>query len=308
MEVINLSWEPEQKLRGWLPHDLEASRVIFFPDACPGKSPLPTGTAVQTASPAWRRFAVSDCGCGMRLLRSGISRKDLSQALWDKLAARIRANKGDLGDLGGGNHFLDAIEPYSNDRIHFLVHTGSRKESGLVDELVSTPAAFDAEFVRVVAWARRNRETIQECIEAVFGPAELILDLAHNNYELLSDGSALIRKGAVALHPGEVTVVPSHMTGDVALLRATPRIREVLNSMSHGTGRAAPKGVSKANDSDEALDRLREEIMMPSSLATASLRGEGPSSYRDLDACLDLLHGYVSVIERFAVVAYMGHL
>ena len=45
MEIVNLSAEPLGKLHGWLPHDLRAEKVVFLPDACPGKSPLPTGTA-----------------------------------------------------------------------------------------------------------------------------------------------------------------------------------------------------------------------------------------------------------------------
>lgn len=68
MRITNLSAEPLGKLRSWLPHDLIADEVVFLPDACPGKSPLPTGTAIRTSQPDWRRFAISDCGCGMRLL------------------------------------------------------------------------------------------------------------------------------------------------------------------------------------------------------------------------------------------------
>ena len=50
--------EPEGRLRSWLPNDLQAEEVVFLPDVCPGKSPLPTGTAVFTKQPDWRRFAV----------------------------------------------------------------------------------------------------------------------------------------------------------------------------------------------------------------------------------------------------------
>src|SRR5256885_12352742 len=95
-------------IRG-IPHDLTAEKVVFLPDACPGKSPLPTGTAVRTHQRDWRRFAVSDCGCGMRLVKSGVGAGDVTQDRWDELADRLRSNKGSLGDLGGGNHFLDAL-------------------------------------------------------------------------------------------------------------------------------------------------------------------------------------------------------
>jgi hypothetical protein len=143
MEIINLSSEPMGKLHSWLPHGLEAERIVFFPDACPGKSPLPTGTAVLTRQPDWRRFAVSDCGCGMRLLRSTVSANDLDQSHWDRLADRLRANKGRLGDLGGGNHFLDALAPYDDGPLSFLIHTGSRHESGHVDALIDREHEFD---------------------------------------------------------------------------------------------------------------------------------------------------------------------
>ena len=93
MKLINLSAEPIGRLYSWLPHDLEADTMVFLPDACPGKSPLPTGTAVLTHQPDWRRFAVSDCGCGMRFLRSEINVAELDGSRWDALANRLRANK-----------------------------------------------------------------------------------------------------------------------------------------------------------------------------------------------------------------------
>jgi RNA-splicing ligase RtcB len=130
VKITNLSAEPIGKLHSWIPHDLEAEQVVFLPDACPGKSPLPTGTAVLTKQSDWRRFAVSDCGCGMRLVRSSISVSDLDIARWNRVADHIRANIGGLGDLGGGNHFLDAIAPYNDGPVHFLIHTGSRKSQG----------------------------------------------------------------------------------------------------------------------------------------------------------------------------------
>ncbi len=130
MEITNLSAEPLGKLHSWIPRGLSAEQVVFLPDACPGKSPLPTGTVVLTRQDDWRRFAVSDCGCGMRLVRSTMPASDLNLRLWDDVANHLRANKGALGDLGGGNHFLDALSPYEDGPLNFLIHTGSRAESG----------------------------------------------------------------------------------------------------------------------------------------------------------------------------------
>ena len=308
MEIINLSAEYEQKLYSWLPHGLHAERAVFFPDACPGKSPLPTGTAVLLQQSDWRRFAVSDCGCGMRLLRTDASTADLTPAKWDAVADRLRENKGTLGDLGGGNHFVDALEPYSEDRLYFLIHTGSRNESGLVDALVERPAEFDREFARIVQWAQDNRGAVQEAIEPQFGQAEILLDLPHNTFEQQHDGKVIVRKGAVKAVPGSLNVMPSHMAGDIALVRATNRVADVLHSLNHGTGRTMPRSESKQHAGSYDFDALRRRVLMPSGLDVSSLRTEGPYAYRDLDACLGLLGEYVELVQRFAVIAYMGHL
>jgi len=308
MKLTNLSSEPVGKLHSWLPHDLEAEEVVFLPDACPGKSPLPTGTAVLTKQANWRKFAVSDCGCGMRLLRSSIPPADLSLDLWNKVAESIRASRGALGDLGGGNHFLDALIPYEDGPLFFLIHTGSRNESGHVDSLIELPDKFDREFNRVVRWATDNRAAIHDKVKAVFGEIEMVLDLPHNTYEESADGAVIIRKGSVRMLPDEVSVLPSHMSGDVVLVRATEKIKTILNSMSHGTGRAMSRSDCKPYADSFDFAALRKSILLPSGVEDSSLRTDGPFAYRDLDECLSLIDGYVEVVRRFAVVGYMGHL
>ena len=307
MDLVNLSAEPLGKRYSWIPHDLHAEKIVFLPDACPGNSPLPTGTVVLTRQANWRQFAISDCGCGMRLLRSQIARPDLTLRRWDQLAQLLRANKGSRGDLGGGNHFLDALQPQPDGPLHFLIHTGSRNESGHVDHLIDQPGAFDAKFARVVQWAESNRAAIHACLREVFGAVELVLDLPHNSFEPVENG-VIIRKGSVRMRPGDLSVIPSHMSGDVVLVRGTERMTEVLHSMSHGTGRAMSRGDCKPLADTFDFAALRRHILMPTGVADASLRTEGPYAYRDLDECLLLIEDYVQVVTRYSVVAYMGHL
>lgn len=308
MELINLSAEPIGRLHSWIPHDLVAERIVFLPDACPGKSPLPTGTAVLTRQDNWRKFAVSDCGCGMRLLRSELSAREFDIARWDRVADRLRAAKGGLGDLGGGNHFLDALEPYDDGPLHFLIHTGSRNESGHVDALIEDPDRFDVEFDRVVRWAADNREAVHESIKQIFGKVELVLDLPHNTYEILDDGAALIRKGSVHVEPGDLSILPSHMSGDVVLVRATERVADILYSISHGTGRKMSRGDCKALADQFDFAAMRERIMIPAGIHDSSLRTDGPFAYRDIDDCIALIADYVDPVARFSVIGYMGHL
>ncbi len=308
MELVNLSAEPHGKLHSWIPHDLNAEKIVFLPDACPGKSPLPTGTAVHTCQPDWRKFAVSDCGCGMRLLRSELSAVELDIERWDRVADHLRSNKGGLGDLGGGNHFLDALEPYDDGPLHFLIHTGSRNESGHVDTFVDTPDKFDAEFNRVVTWAADNRSAIHDAVENVFGSVHLVVDLPHNTYQILDDGSALIRKGSVRVAPGDMSILPSHMSGDVVLVRATDRVDEILNSISHGTGRKMSRSDCKPLADTFDFNDLRKRILIPTGVNDSSLRTDGPFAYRDLDECIALIDDYIVPVTRFGVIGYMGHL
>jgi RNA-splicing ligase RtcB len=308
MKITNLSDEPLGKLHSWLPHDLKAEQVVFLPDACPGKSPLPTGTAVLTRQENWRKFAVSDCGCGMRLLISSVQVRDLNLSSWNKVVDSLRASKGALGDLGGGNHFLDALAPYGDGPLHFLIHTGSRSESGHVDDLIDTPDKFDREFDRVVRWATENRAAIHEKVDAAFGKTDMVLDLPHNTYEQTADGGVIIRKGSVRLLPGQVSILPSHMSGDVVLVRATEKVNTVLNSMSHGTGRAMARSDCKPHADSFDFASLRKSVLIPAGVRDSSLRTDGPFAYRDLDECLSLIDGYVDIVSRFAVVGYMGHL
>ena len=308
MKVTNLSAEPLGKLHSWIPHDLQADQIVFLPDACPGKSPLPTGTAVLTRQEDWRRFAISDCGCGMRLVRSSVDVKDLDNARWNAVADELRASKGVLGDLGGGNHFLDALAPYADGPLYFLIHTGSRNESGHVDALINSPAAFDKTFDQVVQWAADNRATIHERLERVFGKTELVLDLPHNTYEQRDDGSVIIRKGSVRLAPGELSILPSHMSGDVVLIRGGEKVAEILNSMSHGTGRTMSRSDCKPFADAYDYASLRSSLLIPDGVEDSSLRTDGPFAYRDLDECLSLISEYIEVIARFGVVGYMGHL
>jgi hypothetical protein len=275
MELINLSAEHIGKLHSWIPHDLKAEKIVFLPDACPGKSPLPTGTVVKTNQKEWRKFAISDCGCGMRLLGSGISIDDFSVRAWNDIANSIRSQKDKLGDLGGGNHFLDALLPYSTSYIHFLIHTGSRAESGIVDHLIDDPGKFDSEFDRVVSWAFQNRSAIQSNLEAEFGKLETILDLPHNTFELQGDESVIIRKGAVKLEPEGKSIIPSHMCGDVVLVKGTGKVKNILNSMSHGTGRKMSRSECKPLADNFDFKKLRDKIILADGIEDASLGQRG---------------------------------
>ena len=157
-------------------------------------------------------------------------------------------------------------------------------------------------------WAADNRAAIHDAIEKVFGELELVLDLPHNTFEVQPDGGVIIRKGSVRVSPGDLTVLPSHMSGDVVLVCANQAVQEILGSLSHGTGRKMPRGECKLHADDFDFSELRKKVLIPSGVSNSSLRTDGPFAYRDLDECLALIGDYVEPVARFSVIAYMGHL
>ncbi len=319
--LINLSAEPNQVIFGWLERAnalAAAKRVISLPDTCPGKSPLPTGTGYFTEVANWRRFALSDVGCGIAIVRTSLTLSDtINQEFrdaWDELCSDLasRRNQG-LGDLGSGNHFLDAVASYEDESVCLVVHTGSRKESGLVDDLVDRPAEFDREFEQTKDWARSNRDAvlgiaekhIGKFIDLYSGVAKL--DRDHNHYEKLDDG-VLIRKGSQRVEPGQLALIPSNLLDDMVIVRATDRVKELMFCLPHGTGRTMSRSDAKRATEQFDFDALRRTVYIPEQITSASLRTEAPICYRRLDDGLALVSEYVSVVERFVPVAYIGQL
>jgi hypothetical protein len=319
--LINRSHEADWVIRAWLKQAGaldKAKLVVSLPDTCPGKAPLPTGTGYLTDAADWRRFAVSDVGCGLCIMRSGLRGGDVAtdgfREQWRALCETMlaRRNKG-LGDLGSGNHFLDAAVSTTDGSVCFAVHTGSRKESGLVDDLVDQPRKFDAEFRRAERWAFDNRVAVLEMVEKQFGRFVPLyagvdrLDRNHNHFEE-TDAGVIIRKGAQRVRPGELALIPSNLLDEMAVVRAKPGVADHLMCLPHGTGRAVSRSDAKRLETAASLAELRARVFIPESIEDSSLRTETPECYRTLAPALERIGDLVDVVERFAPVAYIGQL
>jgi len=307
----NLSGRSLEEIYHWFPGDLRAEKIVLLPDLCPGKSPLPTGCCVEINPEKqndWRRFAISDVGCGMQVLKSSLSWEEFENEikLWDEIYYELKSNKGKLGDLGSGNHFLDAAVD-ENERVYFVIHTGSRDESPKAAELVSKPAMFDRTYSQIQGWARANRDAIRSILERRYGKLEFVLDKSHNFYKQGRD-RVLIYKGAVELKPGEITIIPSSMEGDMVLVKGTEKMAEINFAMSHGTGRVKSRSESKKEAQFFDFDKLRKRIYIPELIKDESILTENPSCYRSLDNCLSLIKGLVEVEKRLSPVAYLGQI
>jgi len=104
------------------------------------------------------------------------------------------------------------------------------------------------------------------------------------------------------------TPIMTPLRREVRSSRQRERRTAALYSLSHGTGRSAARGAAKDLAAGFDFAGLRKRVLLPDGVEDSSLRTEGPFAYRDLDPCLELLNGFVTLVERYAVIGYMGHL
>lgn len=318
IEFCNLSSVETYRAIDYFPRDLKAERVILLPDLNPGRAPLPTGCCVEfdiEKQPEWRKFAISDVGCGMQVLKSKITlgefvgdiKKNPENNNWSGLYGKLKDNKGRLGDLGSGNHFLDAAAASADpeELIYFIIHTGSRDESNKANDLTNMPEEFDEAYKNITRWARGNRDAISRFLEASYGTLDFILDKPHNLYKQQGD-KAIIYKGAVELKPGELTLIPSSMQGGMAIVEGLEDMELINDAMSHGTGRVKSRAESKKEPFD--FTDLRKRIYIPPQIPDGSISTENPSCYRKLDDCLDLVKRFVAPKKNLYPLAYLGQI
>lgn len=310
--VVNYSDMPVEKVISLFPKSLRADKIVTMPDLNPGRAPLPSGCSVEINvmnQLDWRKFLLSDIGCGMQVLSSSLKWEDFEQDLnvWDNLYPKLRANKGKLGDLGSGNHFLDAAVD-DEGRVYFIVHTGSRNHSAKVDTYLDQPRKFDAIYKETQEWARANRDTVAQMLGRTYPDLELMFDQPHNSFAK-KDHSVVIYKGTVSLQPGNLSLIPSSMDGDMVIVEGVEQnLAPINHTIAHGTGRIKSRGDSKEDAQLYDFDSLRKRVHIPDEIPDASILTENPSCYRDLDHSLKSIRELIVVKKRLTPVAYIGQI
>ena len=170
------------------------------------------------------------------------------------------------------------------------------------------PDEFDLEYDRVVNWAKGNRGAIAADIAELFGKPESSLDVAHNMIEKQRNGAVVLRKGCVHATPGQITILPSHMAGDAALLRIEAGVSDCMNSLCHGTGRSMSRTDARKIVGLEDVMSIREKIYIPAAIKDSRLVVHTPTNYRNLDEALNLIGSRATVLERFTPIAFIGGL
>jgi len=329
--------------------------VALMPDAHPGYG-MPIG-GVLFADKAVVPYAVGvDIGCGVTLIETDMHRAQVEDKLPDFLAqiardvpvgngpqAQHRSPQGEpfdpvgwvpsavaegavrdadlqLGTLGGGNHFLE-IQVDEEDRIWFMLHSGSRSvgkkicdhwhkialglnqrwHSELPDkELAYLPWEEDAAHLYfadmngAMAWAEENRRRMVGKVIYAFGrvfdaKAWQTGDI-HHNYAAwenhLGRNGIVHRKGAVRAALGDIVLIPGSM-GTASYVGRGLGNKMSFETCQHGAGRARSRAATRKMVSlDDMNTQMAEAGVLLVTADPGSVVDEASFAYKDIEAVM----------------------
>jgi len=299
-KILNRSALPDWEVQRWFhPRFLAeyVDRAVVLPDVCPA-GVMPNGT-MAVVKREWLdhfRFsdAIGDIGCAMSFAPVTVAWEDLAPA-WNELYRRLKAL--DKTVLGSGNHFIDACLDEAGG-LYVIVHVGSRMGT---DE--KADFRFARDYRRYEVRAATNHDEIWRCVKSVLGGREEARSLPHDTVDV--DGPWMIlRKGVTHSAEGDAVLIASSFDDVITVGTAKASIRELGDSMSHGTGRKHGRGEAKATEVDEGS--LRRRIIIPDALPAHSWRLEAPVHYRHSSEVVPLVDEHFDTTHRLTPVAFMG--
>jgi RNA-splicing ligase RtcB len=162
---------------------------------------------------------------------------------------------------------------------------------------------FARDYSRYEARAAANHDEIWRCVKAVLGGREDARSLPHDTVDV--DGQWMIlRKGVTHSAEGGAVLIASSFDDVITVGTAKASIRDLGESMSHGTGRKHGRGEAKATVVDESS--LRRRIIIPDALPGQSWRLEAPVHYRHSSEVVPLVQEHFDTTHRLTPVAFMG--
>lgn len=189
-----------------------------------------------------------------------------------------------LGTLGGGNHFLE-VQRDDHNRVHFMLHSGSRnlgkqicdlfarraldacRRAGRTlpdpelaylrfDEDADAPRYWDA-MTFALRWAELNRRQMMDRVKAAFRKHASVHDFervvdVHHNYAAQErhagvDG-ILHRKGAVRAARGDTVLIPGSM-GTASYVGEGQGNPDAFETCQHGAGRVLGRNQARRQKS-----------------------------------------------------------
>jgi len=237
--------------------------------------------------------------------------------------------EGQLGTLGGGNHFVEVCLD-QNQRVWFMLHSGSRgignrigthfielakKDMARLDRrlpdkdlayLEEGTEHFD-DYVQAVTWAqdyaRINRELMMRAVvDAVRKsglPKFTLTDVAvncHHNYVArethFGEEVWVTRKGAVRAQKGDMGIIPGSMGAKSYIVRGKGN-PDSFNSCSHGAGRVMARGEAKRTIT---LEQHRADTAGVACRKDKEVVDESPSAYKPIDDVMAAQSDLVDIV------------
>jgi tRNA-splicing ligase RtcB len=244
-------------------------------------------------------------------------------------------NRGHLGTLGSGNHFIEVCLDEAN-RVWFMLHSGSRGVGNAIGNLFIQLAQADMrqhianlpdrdlayfeegsqhfdDYAEAVGWAqdfaRQNRElmmraVIQATRQIIRKPFEVALEAVncHHNYvqkeRHFGQEVLITRKGAVSAKKGELGIIPGSMGAKSFIVRGLGNT-ESFSSCSHGAGRTMSR--TKAKNTFTVADQIRATAHVECRKDEAVI-DEIPMAYKDIDKVMHAQRELVEVLHTLRQV------
>ena len=344
--------------------------VAIMPDSHQGYG-MPIGGVIATEGVIIPNAVGVDIGCGMSVVELPLTVEELSPYLRDVLRG-IRElvpvgfsshevaqesmwmpdlGKNDLpiadanykkafkqvGTLGGGNHFIE-LQADEDDKVHIMLHSGSRNLGYQVAKhynkvaielnerwYSSVPKEWELAFLPIgtnearnyinemkycVEFAKCNRRLMMYNILSVlslnldrdFMNAETI-NIAHNYATLESHFGKNVwvhRKGATSAREGELGIIPGSQGTKSYIVRGKGN-KDSFMSCSHGAGRKMGRKQAKRELNLEEEQAKLEGILH-------SVRGiddldEAPSAYKNIETVMENQADLVEIVKELRPLA-----
>ena len=233
-----------------------------------------------------------------------------------------------LGTLGGGNHFIEICID-EEDRVWFMLHSGSRKAGNAIGTYFIELARKDMlrqnirlpnqdlaylsegsdhfnEYIFAMNWAQDfasiNRDlmmhNIVKAIRKKLGVKFMMDEGAincHHNYVAkethFGEEVYVTRKGAVSARLGQLGIVPGSMGTESFIVRGLGN-EESFQSCAHGAGRVMSRGDAGQRITLEQHRRDTEGVICRKDRGVVD---ESPSAYKEVNA---VMHAQRDLVEK----------
>jgi len=239
-----------------------------------------------------------------------------------------------LGTLGGGNHFLE-VQRDDENRIHFMLHSGSRNLGKQICDLFARRALdvchrarrelpdpelaylrFDQDddaerywdaMTFALRWAELNRRQMMDRVEDAFRRQasvhrfDRLVDI-HHNYaarEIHAGVRGIVhRKGAVRAGRGDLVLIPGSM-GTASYVGEGLANPEAFETCQHGAGRVMGRNAAKRlKTSAQVFAEMAEWGIELVSNAPRDAAEEAAFAYKDIDSVMALSSDLVRPVTR----------